>query len=185
MRIGIDIDDTICNSWNCIIPVVSDYFKIDIEKLKRKNKCYFESLTCTKEEWMRFVRENFELLAPKFPLKEDVVNVINKLKEDNNEIIIITARSDNGYTDPYKISYDYLVNNNIKFDKLIVNGGNKGKCCKQEKIDLFIDDSVDNCKNINSYGIDVLLFDAKFNRKCQDFKRVYNWNEVYDYIKNR
>lgn len=185
MRIGIDIDDTICDSWNTIIPIISDYFKINEQEIRNSDKAYFEVLNCSLDEWYKFVREKFELLAPYFELKENAVNIINKLKEEGNKIIFVTARSNNGYSDPYKISYDYLTINNIKFDKLIVNGYDKGKICKQESIDLFIDDNINNCQNISSYGIDILLFDANFNRKCNDFKRVYNWNEVYEYIKNK
>ena len=34
MKIGIDIDDTITNTWECFIPYYNQLFKIPEEKLK-------------------------------------------------------------------------------------------------------------------------------------------------------
>jgi len=185
MRIAIDIDDTITNTWKSIIPAACEYFKIDEQLLRNNGKAYNEAIGCTLDEWYTFARKKFESIVPYLDLKENAVNVINKLKEDGHEIIILTARGSNDYKNPYQISYDYLTNKGILFDKLIVDGHDKGIICKKEKIDLLIDDSIKKCKGTTDYGIDVLLFDALHNKECNEFKRVYNWNEVYEYIKNK
>ena len=67
----------------------------------------------------------------------------------------------------------------IPYDKLIVNAKEKAPICLEEKIDLFIDDSIHNCIEVANKNIPVLLFDASFNKKCTLFKRVFSWKEIY------
>ena len=51
-----------------------------------------------------------------------------------------------------------------------------------QNIDIFIDDSVINCKSTIDNGINTLLFDNSFNRNNTSMRRVLNWNEVYKII---
>ncbi len=51
----------------------------------------------------------------------------------------------------------WLKKNNIYYDKLIVNVRKKGEICKQEKIDLFIDDNISNCLDVTKYGIKTII----------------------------
>lgn len=70
----------------------------------------------------------------------------------------------------------------ITFDKLIINAREKAPICLEEKIDLFIDDSIRNCMKIASVNIPVILFANKYNENCTLFKRVFNWKEIYKEI---
>jgi uncharacterized HAD superfamily protein len=115
-------------------------------------------------------------------LKPSVKEVINKLHDEGHEIIIITARNDKEYSNPYITTYLYLVKNDILFDKIYVNIENKGAFCKEQKVDVFIDDSVRNCKSTIDSGIITLLFDNTFNKENKDIRRVFNWNEAYKII---
>ena len=36
MRIGIDIDDTICDTWEYSLPFFSKYFEINLDELKER-----------------------------------------------------------------------------------------------------------------------------------------------------
>lgn len=182
MRIGIDIDDTICDTWDFLIPHLSSYFKIDINKLKNVQDAYYTACNVTFDEYCEFAKKYYPKFVMDYKLKENVKEIIEKLRNDGHEIIFITARSNKGFANPYKSSFDYLNKHNIYFDKLIVNIKDKAEKCLEEKIDIFIDDSVDNCKAISDKGIKVLLFDASFNKKCSLFKRVLDWNQVYEEI---
>ncbi len=179
MKIGIDIDDTICDTWDFLIPYLSEYFNIEIKKLKKAQVPYYEACNCTYLEYCGFAMKYYSVYALQYKLKKDVVKILKQLRQEGNQIIFISARSDNGFKDPYKTSLTYLVKNNVPFDKLIVNAKDKRKVCIEEKIDLFIDDSVDNCKSVNYESIPVLLFNASYNKDCSLFKRVFNWKEIY------
>ena len=185
MRIGIDIDDTIINTWEYFMPMFSEKFNISIDEIKKLPPYYgaIKDLISI-NEFYNLMKE-YEELIYNVSLKENVSKIITKLKEEGHTIIFITARSDNSYTNPYLISKKYLDNNSIPYDKIIVNAREKGPICKEEKIDLFIDDNFKNCTDVSNQGIEVLMMDAIFNKEAQGFTRVNNWQEVYEYIKNR
>ena len=44
MNIGIDIDDTITETSEFLVPYVAKYFSIDIDYLKKNNICYHNNL---------------------------------------------------------------------------------------------------------------------------------------------
>lgn len=182
MRIGIDIDDTICDTWEFLIPYLSKHFNVDILELKNSNKIYYEACNCTFLEYCNFIKQHSKIWALQYQLKPNVKEVIEKLKQEGHTIIFITARSINGYDDPYQTSLEYLNKNSISFDKLIVNKSDKASVCLEEKIDLFIDDSVSNCKSVSALNIDVLLFATNHNKNFSKFKKVYNWLEIYNEI---
>ena len=65
---------------------------------------------------------------------------------------------------------------------MIANSGDKGIVCYNNKIDLFIDDSVTHLEDVSLYGIKVLLFDSEYNRDNIKFDRVKNWYQIYNLI---
>lgn len=94
------------------------------------------------------------------------------------------------YLKENNISYtslpDDIKDREVEFGKIYYDDlfctTDKVSICKEKNIDLFIDDSINNCTNISNIGIDVLLFDSKINKHCNDFRRVNNWEDVYNYI---
>ena len=185
MRIGIDVDDTITNSWESLLPHYSRLFKID-ENTLRKSKPYYMSVKdlITLDEYFDMILPIYDEVIPKVKLKDNVKEVINKLYEDGHHIIFITARG-RGHTDPYKQTKDYLDKHNIKYNKIIVNATNKAEVCQTENIDLFIDDSVRNCKIVSDIGIESLLFETYYNKEDETLYHVKSWIEIYNYIKSR
>ena len=68
------------------------------------------------------------------------------------------------------------------FDKYIYRAIDKAEVCKEENIDVMIDDSTDNCKKVSSIGVKTMYFKGAESfelpeSKC--LKTVYNWGEVY------
>ena len=177
MRIGIDIDDTITNTYDDTIRTICNLYNQDYNELISKQMNYDNLLIHFPKA---FSKEIYEKEIKKVKLKTNAKKIINKLSK-NNEIFIITARNKNECSLPYNMSYNYLTDNKIKFDKLFVEVLDKGKCCYENKIDLFIDDSVKNCQSVIEYGIDTILFDNIFN-KNGDIKRFDNWIDIYEYV---
>ncbi len=184
MRIGIDVDDTITNSYDTIIDLISKVYNKDSNELKEKGTTYYDIIEdhVNFPGYTKFAADNFDTIMPNIPLIDNAKEVINKLHEDGHQIIIITARNDREYSNPYMTTYLYLVKHDILFDKILVNMPDKGPLCKKENIDIFIDDSVINCESAINNGINTYLFDRTFNRNNKDIKRVLNWEEVYKII---
>ena len=182
MRIGIDIDDTITNSWESLIPIYKEVFNVEI---KEDTEPYYGAVKdkMTLEEFL-VIGKHYENKMANVPVKEDVSEVLNKLKQEGNTIIFITARG-NSYTDAYKTTKEYLDKYHIPYDKIIINTWEKAKVCQSENIDLFIDDAQKHCQEVSELGIDVLMMETNYNKEIKGFKHVKNWKEVYEYIKNR
>lgn len=186
MRIGIDVDDTIANSYENVIREVAAYYHKDFNELLERKMGYHDFFDNDEfPNYNTFVFERYKHIIDKSVIKENAVRVINKLHEEGNEIIIITARHYGEYDDPYAITLKYLSKHEIEFDKIIVNKMDKGQVCIDENIDLFIDDSVSNCRKVKEAGVNVLLFDAPFNQDNNEFKRVCDWKEVYDIVNKK
>lgn len=184
MRIGIDIDDTITNTWETLMPIYAEKFNITTDKIKTLPP-YYEAIRelVSIEEYFELMR-TLEPIMKEIPLKEHVKEILTKLKEEGNIIIFITARG-KSYSDPYMMTKDYLDEHSIPYDKIIVNAWEKGIVCKEEKIDLFIDDNTRNCRDVSQNGIEVLMMEANFNENEKEFIHMKNWNQIYEYIKNR
>ena len=177
MRIGIDIDDTIVNTS-----------EMCINYLKKLDKKYGENIKDIitdniKNPVVTLFYDNYlyDVIAHA-KLKEDAVKVINELYRDN-EIYFITARSERFIKDVDNMTKNLLDSYNIKYNKIITGAGKKAELCVENNIDLLIDDSIKHCTNLSNIGIDTLLFNSINNKDIEtNLKRVYNWNEVYDYV---
>lgn len=177
MRIGIDIDDTMTDTYDATIKTICRVYNVSYDKLIDE-KLNYDILA--KRYPRVFMPDIFKKDIVKIKLKENVKKVINKLSK-NHEIIIITARNKKECEIPYNLSYNYLTKKGINFDDLFVEIMDKGKFCYENKIDLLIDDSIKNCSDVNEYGIDTIIFDNIFNKNCE-FKRYNNWLDIYEYI---
>ena len=185
MKIGIDIDDTIANSWDTFIPAYSKIFDISVDKLK-ESKPYYQAIQnkISLDEYFKKMSKIHDDLTLDIPLKENVKETIDKLYELGHKVVFITARG-KSHSDAYDITKKYLDNHQIKYEKLIVEASEKDKICKEEQINLFIDDSIKHCRSVALKGIEVLLFETNYNKNDKQFKHVKNWDEVYFYIKSR
>ncbi len=183
MKIGIDIDDTMADTFDYLIPYIAEFFDIDINYLKDNNISYSNLPEEMKKRELEFAKKYYDKVIPNTPFKPKVAEYINKIKELGHEIIVITARDKTLYTDEYKTTIEELNNNKINYDKLICDF-DKAKVCKIEKIDLFIDDSIANCSKVNELGIETIVFNSKSNIKDKtNLYRVDNWEEIYEKIK--
>lgn len=176
MRIGIDIDDTICKTWKHIKPLFKKEFHVDSKTLR--DNSYSRALNINEEQYYEFYKNKISPLMMYIPIKKDAKKYINKLSE-KHEIYFITSRSDFDLINPYELTKSYLDKNGFKYNKLLINSLKKDEVCMQHKIDLFIDDSVKHCTSVSKLGIPVLLINAPYNKKVRKFKRVFNFKEIY------
>ena len=162
MKIGIDIDDTMADTFEYLMPYIAEFFDVDIKYLKDNNISYSNFLEEMKKRELEFAKKYYDKVIPNTPFKPKVTEYIDKIKALGHEIIVITARDKTLYTDEYKTTIEELKRNNIHYDKLICDF-DKAKVCKREKIDLFIDDSIVNCTKVSKQGIEIILFNSKSN----------------------
>ena len=184
MRIGIDIDNVISN------------FEEDIEKEYLKNNAKIVDLTKWIDEgrynWSiekskEFYKSNIERIATNLTTIDFAAKYIKKLKEDGNQIYIISGRNNGEYTNPYEMTKKWLEENHIYYDNLILTNAydNHAKTeeCKKNNIDIMIDDSPRICDDLKENNIKVLMMDRKLLKQSNcDIERVSSWPEIYDKI---
>lgn len=187
MIIGIDIDDTISNSSDVFFKYgtlfnkennINSEIKLDVYDL-----C--EAFGWDDKNFNKFVKNYFSNFLDEVCPQENAVNVINTLKNEGNKIVIITARSTELFEDPYRMSADWLDKYKISYDKLVVNGADKGTKCLENNVELFIDDLTANCLDVyKKTHRKPFLMTNHFNQKdfAPEVIRVSNWNEIYDKI---
>lgn len=183
MRVGIDIDDTITNTWDYLMPYYEKIFKVDNIKDKQP---YYRSLnnSMSLDEYNVVMQKVHDKIDNRIPIRKDAIEIINKLHDEGHYICFITARGME-HMNLIEDTIRYLFDCHIPFDKLYVSANDKGIVCQNEKIDLFIDDSCKHLKQVSKYGIEVLMIDKNYNKDVKDFRRVKDWYQIYEYIKRK
>lgn len=103
-----------------------------------------------------------------------------------HELYIISARGIFSKRQ-IEISKRRLKENNLDiFKKYVFKAENKAKYIKEYSIDIMIDDNLDVCNSLKDICNVLYLKDAP-NVESKDNKitTVYNWGEIYRYIKSR
>lgn len=196
MRIGIDIDGVITNFEQYVL----DYFgKYCVENNIEYNINEFDYLTektfnvssnITDEFWKAFL----EHYAINEEPRRFAGEVIKKLKQEGNEIYIITARWTTNRDDEIgqkmrNIVKDWLLKYDIVYDKLIFSKGNNEEK-KQElmdnKIDLMIEDNPNNIMQLSKI-VSIICYHTQYNKNCSgdNITRCYCWYDIYNKIKDK
>lgn len=188
MRIGIDIDDTLADTSAYIMPILIEFDKIHVKGrgIVNPRLKHHAAFDWSEEDLFLFRDDYTDCLAINVPIIKDAAKYVKLIKELGNEIIIITARSETHFSDPYSLSKEWLDKNEIPFDELLVSSAKKGEVCTKARIDLFIDDSFGQASYVaENLKIPVLMpvDDYNRNKECEAITKVYSWEEIYNIVK--
>lgn len=183
MNIAIDIDDTLTDSFEYLMPFVVEYYGKELKELQRNNISYSNiPVEWRAYEW-DFEKSYYDKVVVRTPFKKDAAKYVRLLQQMGHRIVIITGRTKAFYTDPYAITAEELKNGNIVYDKLICTL-NKKQACLEERIDVIIDDLVSNCDSASCEGITPVLFTSQANMDWNtEYVRVNQWADVVETMK--
>lgn len=186
MRIGIDIDGVLTDIEQWQLDYGSKYFyekyNINIKNYKgyETTDIFNVSDEMDEEFWKVYFRDYSVNVEPRKFASE----VIDKLRSLGNEIYIITARGSflthsRDIEENQSIVIDWLKRHNINYDKIILSPEDKLEICKQNNIDLMIEDKSRNIELISS-EIPVICFHANYNESCNgpNVYRCYSWYDI-------
>lgn len=188
MKIGIDLDGVVIDSENTwrVYEEIFDVKEVGGNNLIRKEEPYFQQ----RYNWSQSMQDTFwdEYIfnaAKEANLMPGFKYVYELLKKEKHQFIVITAR---GGRIPELIdeAIEKFEKNDINFDKYYWNVHDKALICKNENIDVMIDDNWKNCLDISNVKVKTLYFRAANLKKLQEndyIKEVNNWGEIYRYIK--
>jgi len=183
MRIGLDIDDTICDTHQVLIKYANKYSKEVLHKeLSRYNSNNFmEVLDCSLEEMIKYYDTYYTTALKEITPKYEAKEVLEELIKEGHEIIFITIRNDKECKGSAKgITEDWLAKYEIPYTELYTEIFDKKQCCQENNIDVFVDDSEKNCIQVSELGIKTYLANAIFNLDFEDerIERVDNLLEL-------
>ena len=193
MRIGIDIDGVLTDVERWQLDYGSKFY---YERYKKEivdfegydtNQIFNVDDKLDEEFWREYFKEySLNVEARKFANE-----VIDKLKQEGHQIYIITARGSFlshsadviSIEENHQIVLNWLKNNHINYDKIIFSPEDKLDICKENNIDLMIEDKVDNINKISKI-IPVICFHAGYNKDCKNSNiiRCYSWYDIYSKI---
>ena len=189
MNIAIDIDDTISETFETLLPYAVKYTTEELKKdpkieITGEYKTHFyivEICKWNKIEAMKFWMKYYAQILREVNPKKFAPEVINNLRDRGHKIYLITARWSLKKDDTKLITEKWLKENNIGYDELIMGADEKLKILREKNIDIFIDDGYDNCASVaENSDIKVYMMDSKVNgkHKHEKIKRVYSWPEI-------
>lgn len=195
MRIGIDIDGVLTNIDQFTMDYLTKYcVENNIEyDISNRNYNYCKTFNISEKVETDFWNKYLEDYSINEKARSFASEIIEKLKEDNHEIYIITARwftnrDDNIGNKMKEIAKKWLYENRIPHDKLIFSKSSQERKTQEiieNKIDLMIEDNPNNIKEISNI-IPVICYDSEYNRECigQRIIRCYSWYDIYKKINN-
>ena len=188
MKIGIDLDGVVIDS-ETTFRTYEEIFDIDILKgnnlINKKEPKFQARYNWTNEQEKEFIEKYFMTVSKESNLMSGFVGIYNLLKEQGHQFVVITARG--GFIKEMK--YDairLLEENNIKFDKYYWKVEDKLEICKNEKVDIMIDDDWKIIKRLADNEVKTLYFRDTNLMKFEEneyIKEVNNWGEIYRYIR--
>ena len=188
MKIGIDLDGVVIDS-ETTFRTYEEIFDIDILKgnnLINKEEPKFQArYNWTNEQEKEFIKKYFLKVSKESNLMPGVIGIYNLLKEQGHEFVVITARG--GFVKEMKDdAIRLLEENNIKFDKYYWEVEDKLEICRNEKVDIMIDDDWKIIKRLADNEMKTLYFRDTNLMKLKEneyIKEVNNWGEIYRYIR--
>lgn len=191
MKIGIDIDGVLTNCFEATVDNATKYFYENKIDYKIDSSKYYENemFSVSNENVEKFWNQYLPEYAQRLPARKYASEVISKLKQ-KNEIYIITARNEEGLPKELHgrmqdMVKKWLKDNSIEYDKLIFSTGSKLDICKQENVNIMIEDKPNNIQEISEY-VPVLCFDNPWNQGLEgkNIIRVYSWYDILENIES-
>ena len=198
MKIGIDLDGVLYDTERMYRTYSELYDTLELKqnsKVNNKEILLQNRFNWNKEQVEDFFRRYHEEIVCTANIMPGAKKVLEKLKKDGHKLYIITARGsmkneskNNLYFDSVEVTKKRLKEENLDklFEKCIFNKArDKDKVCKEEGIDLMIDDSYSNCMSLAEQKIKVLYLKDAPSYDIENNKyvtTVYNWGEIYRYI---
>ena len=186
MNIGIDIDGVMFDTES-FLRCYADFFDMEIggSGVVDNKACRIQK----RFDWLDsqikdFIYKYAKEIQKNSPIMPGVVEVLNALKEMGHRLIVISARG-SILDEELPIAYECLKKLNVEFDEVCLNAINKLPVCKEQKIDVMIDDADTNIISLSEGGIKCLYFRSVVGKDVinDNVVDVTNWAEVLRYFK--
>ena len=160
MKIAIDIDDTLsivdrAGRVGAYIARKGLPFKL-VDPHANK---LMEMFDWTVPDVIEFVRGEGIATFTEAEARKGAREILTGLRAAGHEVVILTARSTALFTNPEKVSRDWLEKRRIPYDEIVtgVTLSEKGKYCKENGISILVDDDIEACLAAQALGVNAVL----------------------------
>ncbi|HWJ02775.1 MAG TPA: hypothetical protein VNU93_03785 [Verrucomicrobiae bacterium] len=180
MLIGVDIDGVVSDSYPYWLGELNKHYNKQVKELYRYEMHLIFDVPW--EDMNQFFVANVDrlfMIPQPMPGARRVLEFLRR----KHEIHLVTARR----REEEDVTREWLQKHHIPYDKLMVVGDrSKAEICREQGIELFIEDYAVNADMISKTGIPVIIFDAPYNRVelPQTVMRCHNWGQIYKYLEN-
>jgi uncharacterized HAD superfamily protein len=181
MRLGIDIDDVVTNTSEAIGELITHESNPQVLKELQQNMKEIMKGNISNLDVLAFCSENYVKVYQMVKMKENAKEVIQRLLSKGDEIYFITARGERMgfFKGAEDVTLNFLRENDVKYNDIIFGAMDKAAVCLENKIDLFIDDSVEHCEDVSKAGVRSIVFTSSVNKDIPTtIERVNNWLEL-------
>ena len=179
MNIAIDLDGVIFDTERMHLKESEKYNKIYGGKLIDKQELRINKrYNWSHEQYQDYESKTTIPFQKICPVIDGAKRVIDRLAK-NNRIFICSARGEYGQEE-IDISYKRLAEEKIKVHEYLFNHQNKIDICKQNKIDIIIEDYYDNALMLAQAGIHVFYYREFVDKKIHltNVTEVHNWQDI-------
>ncbi|MCL2228799.1 MAG: hypothetical protein FWC00_03140 [Firmicutes bacterium] len=192
MIIGVDIDGVLAQVHEWYLDDVAKYFLAQGKPIIDATAySATDMFGVTREQANEYWDTAIWRYAKDVEVIDGAAEYMAMLKKDGHTIIINTARWLSNQDDKdgermRALVRKWLLNHKIPYDKLVFaefGGGNKMTSCRENNIDVHIEDSPKEIELVAPHT-PVIIFEQPYNRdfNIQNTHRARSWRDVHDYI---
>lgn len=182
MNIGLDLDGVVYDTEDWFRVESCFYNKMingkdmiapdEVKSYKRYN--------WTKEQVDEFLQTYLLNIEMNAPIKYKAREVIQSLKDDGHKIYVVTSRGI-VFEEEIELTKKRFEKDNLHFNKVIFSGADKVKACKENNIDVIVEDYYDYVLELANNGIKVLYFRGATLKTINhpNVTEVRNWGDIY------
>lgn len=187
MKIGVDLDDTLTKTMAAIVDFHNNKYETTLKTENLKNGATWKTWGGTYEDDVKKIHEfHLSSYGQDIPAIEESKKILEKLKNENNELYIITARSDYIKKDTEEWVEKNFPNifSKIYFTNQFLNNETsttKRKICDELGIDIFIEDNISYALDCAKPGRKIFLLDYPWNQTDslpEGVTRVKSWGDL-------
>lgn len=184
MKIGIDVDGVLIDFEERLRYKAKMYNYIERKNKEVNNKDLYwiqHKYNWSEDDWNDFSEKYVIQLTKESHFKPGAKEVLNLLKNQGHELVIISARGFDKNEMIYLVE-DKIKKADIKFDNFFWKKIDKYQICKEENIDIMIDDNPNTCEKLSKNGIKTLYFRNIYGRKLNENNNlieVHDWANIY------
>ena len=182
MIIGLDIDDVIFNTSGVIWSILDESEDKELASIKldvMRGDANIPAVAKFLKKYLIVAVENGKPLP-------GAAKVIHDLREQGHKMVLITARGDKNFPGTVAGNEKALAKYGIEYDTVVYDSANKVEACRENGVEVFVDDSPRNCVEVGrELGIPTIGFESDITRdglRTAGVESVDNWGDLENKI---